>query len=76
MIAPNSRILGVESTLWAETTATEDDIDYLLYPRLIANAEIGWTADGNRAFDDFMKRLPGQLARLNTLGVKYSEDYN
>jgi len=65
----------VESALWAETIVTEDDIDYLLYPRLIANAEVGWTTETNRAFNDFMIRLPGQLARLDALGVKFSKDY-
>ena len=76
VIAPKSRIFGVESALWTETIITEDDIDYMLYPRLIANAEIGWTAGEERDFKNFKSRLPGQLARLDMLGVKYSKRYN
>jgi N-acetyl-beta-hexosaminidase len=74
-IAPESKLLGIESTLWTETVVTEENMDYLLYPRLMANAEIGWTAEDTRNFDDFMSRLPGQLARLDVLGVKYSKNY-
>ena len=76
MIAPKSKIFGIESTLWAETVVTQDDMDYLLYPRLIANAEIGWTAESDRDFADFKKRLSQQFKRLEILGVKFSKDYN
>lgn len=75
ILAPRSSILGIESTLWTETVLTEADMDYLLYPRLMANSEIAWTGDESRTFHDFMSRLPGQLARLDVLGVRYSKDY-
>jgi N-acetyl-beta-hexosaminidase len=66
----------VESALWSETLITEDDIDYMLYPRLMANAEVGWTAEAKRDFAGFKNRLPRQFSRLDAVGVKYSKDYN
>jgi N-acetyl-beta-hexosaminidase len=75
-LAPKNVLLGIESALWSETLVTGDDIDFMLYPRLIANAEVGWTAEDSRKFAEFMSRLPRQLLRLDALGVKYSTKYN
>ena len=75
-ISPETDILGVESALWTETIVTEDDIDYMLYPRLLANAEAGWTAENIRDFSDFKNRLQRQFARLDVLGVNYCKNYN
>ncbi len=36
-------ILGVEAPLWSETAATQADVDYLVFPRLLGHAEIAWS---------------------------------
>jgi len=76
IIAPSVNVYGVESTLWTETIVTEDDMDYMLYPRLLANAEIGWTAEENRVYSDFIERLPKQFDRLDKLNIKYCKDFD
>ncbi|WP_116107443.1 family 20 glycosylhydrolase [Lewinella sp. IMCC34191] len=53
-------ILGVESPLWSETVRTMEDIDYLVFPRLLAHAELGWTPQGKRDYADFLRRLAAQ----------------
>jgi len=75
-MAPNANIYGIESALWTETIVTQDDMDYMLYPRLMANAEVGWTQEKNRNYSDFRRRLPGQFARLDALEVNYSKRYD
>ncbi|MCJ8011495.1 family 20 glycosylhydrolase [Paenibacillus sp. KQZ6P-2] len=67
-------IYGTESALWAETIDTQDKMDYLLYPRLIANAEVGWTTKSNRNWDDFKARLKDHGLRMKNKGIKYFED--
>ena len=69
-----ANIYGVESTLWSETLVTQDNLDYMLYPRLIANAEVGWTAQSDRNWDDFKGRLIDQTSRLQNKGIKYFAD--
>lgn len=69
-----ANIYGVESTLWSETLETQDHLDYMLYPKLIANAEVGWTAQSNRNWDDFKGRLIDQTSRLQNKGIKYFAD--
>lgn len=69
-----ANIYGVESTLWSETIVTQDQMDYLLYPRLIANAEVGWTAKSNKNWDDFKGRLTEHASRMQNKGIKFFAD--
>ncbi|RIJ71169.1 hypothetical protein D1871_15235 [Nakamurella silvestris] len=58
-----SDVIGVEAPLWTETIVTQDDIEYMTYPRLPAMAEVGWSAQANRNYTDFSRRLAAQGAR-------------
>src|SRR3954452_11550323 len=35
-VIEDADVLGVEAALWSETTETRDDVDYLVFPRLLA----------------------------------------
>lgn len=50
-------ILGAQGNIWTEYTYTEETIEYLLYPRIIALAETTWTTTENKNFNDFLNRL-------------------
>jgi hexosaminidase len=64
-------VLGVEAELWTETVVTVDDIDYMLFPRLPACAEIGWTPRENRDWEDYSLRLANHGGRLAAMGIKF-----
>lgn len=64
-------ILGVESPLWSETVTNLDEIEFLAFPRLIAHAEIGWTAYKDRTWDDFKQRLGAQGKNMEALGINF-----
>ena len=67
---PEGRILGVEAPLWTETVATPADIDYLAFPRLVAVAEIAWSArDATGDWRGFSARLESWYPRFRALGV-------
>src|SRR5512141_1311001 len=66
---PDSAVLGVEAPLWSETLIKVQDFEYMAFPRLIAVAEIGWTAQASRQWEDFESRLRLQATRLKALGV-------
>ena len=51
-------ILGVEAPLWSETAATRDDVDYLMFPRLLGQAEIAWSPAVGRTWRRYRWRLP------------------
>jgi hexosaminidase len=66
---PEDAILGVEAPLWSETVRTLDDLEYLVFPRLLGYAEIGWSPAVGRSWDEYRQRLTGHAARLEALGV-------
>ncbi|MEM8906717.1 MAG: beta-N-acetylhexosaminidase, partial [Bacteroidota bacterium] len=36
-------IIGIEAPLWTETITNLDELEYMVFPRLLGYAEIGWT---------------------------------
>lgn len=64
-------ILGVEAPLWSETMVTIADVEYMAFPRLAAVAEVGWTPQGGRNWEDFRIRLAAQAPRWSALGVNF-----
>ena len=64
-------ILGVEAELWTETIVTVDDIDYMLFPRVLGCAEIGWTPQEKRQWEDYSLRLGNHGQRLAAMGIKF-----
>lgn len=43
VLQPGRRITGVQGQLWSETTRTDAQVDYMLFPRLLALAERAWS---------------------------------
>ena len=66
-------ILGVQANIWTEHVRTEERLEAMAFPRAAAVAESGWTAEGNRDWASFVARLPAQLARYRSLGLKADE---
>lgn len=66
-------ILGVEAPLWTETVRSRSDIDYLVFPRLLAVAEIAWSVrpgeSDRRVWSDFAARLEALQPRFEALGI-------
>lgn len=66
-----SSILGIEAPLWTETVTNMSEIEYLVFPRLPGYAEIGWTPDSLRSWDEYKVRLGLHGERLEALGVNF-----
>ncbi len=64
-------ILGVEAPLWAETLARYSDVEFMAFPRIPAVAEVGWSAQPARRWDDFRRRLAAHGPRLRALGINF-----
>ncbi|WP_348788586.1 beta-N-acetylhexosaminidase [Leifsonia sp. NPDC080035] len=75
----DAHILGVEAPLWTETVPTIEDAEEMVFPRLAAVAEIGWspapadTAEVRSARDieDFTARLGALAEHWDALGTRY-----
>jgi hexosaminidase len=68
---PEKDILGVEAPLWSETLGSIDDLEYMAFPRLPGVAEIGWTPQAGRDWNEYKLRLAAQGPRLQALGVHF-----
>lgn len=64
-------IAGVEAPLWTETITSLKDIEYMAFPRLIGDAEIGWTSKNLRSWNNYRLRLGKQAPRLDALHVHF-----
>jgi hexosaminidase len=69
--AQATHVLGAQGNLWTEYIPTPARAEYMLLPRMLALAEVLWSAKEARRWDGFVARLPGQFARLDALGAEY-----
>ena len=57
--------------MWGETVRNLSEIQYLVFPRLIALSEVGWTPQAAREYADFLPRLAAQGTRLTLAGTNF-----
>ncbi|MFB7632760.1 beta-N-acetylhexosaminidase [Streptomyces sp. NPDC056149] len=68
------RVLGTQANAWSEAMDGQPRLDYQLFPRLVAFAEVAWSrlpAPEARDYQDFTGRMTEHYARLDALGVGY-----
>ncbi len=66
-------ILGVQANTWTEYMDSERHVQYMLFPRTLALAEVAWSPRAARNEQDFLRRLPARLEDLRRLGVHYRQ---
>lgn len=64
-------IVGIEAPLWSETVVTIADFEHMAFPRLAAVAEVAWSPQHRRDWDDFRLRLAAQGPRWEMLGINF-----
>ncbi|MBT2745335.1 MULTISPECIES: family 20 glycosylhydrolase [unclassified Lysobacter] len=64
-------VLGVQGNVWTEYLKTPAMVEYMVFPRLLALAEVAWTPQPDRDFGDFQRRLRGQFPQLDREQVGY-----
>lgn len=69
--AEGRRILGVQANLWAEYVPTTEQVEYMVFPRLLALAEVAWSDSSARAWPDFQRRLQDHYRLLQRRAVNY-----
>ena len=61
-------IHGVQGNLWVEYIPTEELVEYMIYPRILAIAEIGWSNPAERDYTEFRQRATEATAWLRSNG--------
>ncbi len=66
------KVLGVEGCLWTENVYNSDQAAYMLFPRLLALAEVAWTKAERRSWSQFQQHIPGMLEWLDKNNARYA----
>jgi hexosaminidase len=64
-------IVGIEGPIWSETLRNITAVQYLAMPRLPALAEVAWSPQSARDWENFRRRLAAHAPRWTYLGVNY-----
>jgi hexosaminidase len=64
-------IIGIEAPLWSETISNMDEVEYLLFPRLPGYAEIGWSQETGRNWEEYKVRLGKHAPRFKAMNIDF-----
>jgi hexosaminidase len=69
-------ILGAQGNVWSEYMTSPEKVEYMVYPRATALAEVLWSQPTGRNYADFFNRLQPHLKRLDALKINYAKRLN
>lgn len=67
-----SLLMGVQGSMWTEFCNQTSDVEYMLFPRLAAVAEVAWTSTEKKDWKGFLNALDCFTKRLAVKGVNVS----
>src|ERR1051325_1236156 len=65
-------IMGAEGPCWSEHIPSLLNMEFRMYPRLSAIAEVDWTAPALKNWTDFTNRLVTHKLRFDRAGINYN----
>lgn len=69
-IKNKNAVVGTEAELWTEYVRNFDDICRMLYPRVAAVAENGWTKESKKNYSTFVTRHEALRKSFENMGIK------
>ncbi|MDR2915445.1 MAG: beta-N-acetylhexosaminidase [Tannerella sp.] len=70
------QVMGLQMSMWTERIADEKRLDYMVFPRLSAVAESGWTPAKSKEYSLFMQKLPLFLEYLHDRNIYYFNPFD
>jgi hexosaminidase len=67
----SKQVLGVQAALWTEHIASTAKLQYLLFPRIAALAEVAWTQPENKNLSEFNERLLEKTGLFKKQGIYF-----
>ena len=65
-------VLGAQGNIWTEYLPTEDHVEYMAFPRMLAMSEVVWSQSDTKNYTDFAKRVEHFNKRLDVLDINYA----
>ncbi len=66
-------VLGAHGSAWAEYMENEAKVEYMVFPRMSALAEVVWSPKEARNWKDFTARMPKQFKRYDGRKINYAK---
>lgn len=66
-------VLGVQASLWSGFIGSSEQTEFMLWPRMMAVAEVGWSVPSRKSFLDFRRRVAGASEILLAKGYNISD---
>lgn len=63
-----NHLLGVQGNIWTEYVPTPEHLEYMIYPRLLAIAELGWTQEEHKNWTNFKQRVNLFIPKMQEKG--------
>jgi hexosaminidase len=70
------QVAGLQMSMWTERIGDGNRLDYMVFPRLAAVAESGWTPAKSKECSLFMQKLPLLLKYLDWKNIYYFNPLN
>ena len=68
-----SHILGVQANLWTEYIPDENQLHYMLLPRMAALSEVQWCQPENKSWERFYNNADALCAIYDAMGYNYGK---
>ncbi|MCB0587750.1 MAG: beta-N-acetylhexosaminidase, partial [Phaeodactylibacter sp.] len=69
--AYRANILGVQANVWTEYMPDVRQVEYMVFPRIAALAEVAWSR-GEKDWPRFREKLGALLPRYDAMGINYA----
>lgn len=66
-------VLGAHGSAWAEYMENEGKVEYMVFPRISALAEVMWTPKEKKNWKDFTGRMQKQFRRYDYRKINYAK---
>ena len=66
-------VLGVQANLWTEHMPTMTHVEHAAFPRVDALSEVAWSPAASNNWQNFLQRLPAQIARYRAQHIPYAD---
>lgn len=64
-------VMGAQGNVWTEYMKTPQYVEYMVYPRAAALAEVVWSPKASKNYGSFKNRMLDQLKRYDVYGINY-----
>lgn len=69
--AQQALIIGVQANVWTERLYRPEQVEYMVFPRLLGMAEVAWSSPQVRDWGQFQRRVDAHFPRLDAAELGY-----